>query len=136
MRRFQAEQSLKTLLWNATDLMRKRRDKKQLLDKILVYPVQLESIYVCGSYLKEAEHPNDLDVIVLYRHQSTEEMDLILSLGRAETYRTAVNKLRKATANVDLQIYNADTYNFTVNPFVPNSPPIDKIKKVWDIGNI
>lgn len=138
MRRFQAERSLKTLLWNATELMRRRAQKEGLVDKVLVYPVELDSIYVCGSYLKGSDDPKDLDVIALYRHKNKEERDLIAKFGRAETYRTAINKLRKDTENVDLQLYDVETYDFTVNPYVPSELriPIDRVKKVWEICDI
>lgn len=136
MNRREAEASLKTLLWNATELMRRRREKTNLVDKILVYPVDIVEIHILGSYLKEAEHPKDLDVIALYKHNSDEEIKTLAELGRIDTYRTAKRKLLNGTTFVDLQLYEKGVFNYTINPFIPNSPPIDRIKKVWDIGNI
>jgi predicted nucleotidyltransferase len=125
---------LERLIRNAVWLMKKRASYENIVDKINIYPVELVSIYIVGSYLKKKANPKDLDVIALYRHTSEEEIFTIKAMGRQKTYRDAITKLRAGTEGIDLQLYNVKTYNFTVNPFVPKEQQIklDVYKKVWE----
>ena len=132
MNRLVAVSMLNQVVNNAKRLMAMRDKQVFLVDKIRVYPVELVSIYVLGSYLKNKIIINDLDMIALYRH-TVEEGIILSKLGRRKTYDEATRKLIEGTENVDLQLYNFNTYDFTVNPYVAKelSIKIDKYQRVW-----